>query len=186
MWNIHLADGQVHGVHGSGASTASTRLALITVTSRVARFGRDNHLLFDLHISRMWTRIPKQPDSRTARMAGSQSARMSGHREARGPQQQRTEQSEILGTNIAISRRHSMDGHQRTSTDTVDCWCCPFSATRNLKAVSPGPQIHTQMQIPVALTEWIAAARLERHQMPSMRRRGADEPRLESTKVAFD
>ncbi|XP_050741183.1 uncharacterized protein LOC127010711 [Drosophila biarmipes] len=63
----------------------STRLALITVTSRVAQFGRDNHLLFDLHISRMWTRIPKQPGSQTTGMAGSQSARMSGHQDIRKP-----------------------------------------------------------------------------------------------------
>lgn len=78
MWNIHLADGQVHGVHSTGApeqGLTSTRLALITVTSRVAQFGRDNHLLFDLHISRMWTRIPKQPDSQDeCRQSGSQSA----------------------------------------------------------------------------------------------------------------
>lgn len=69
---------------------------------------------------------------------------------------------EILGTNIAISRRHSMAGHR---------WLLLLSifGDSNLKAVSPGPQIHTQMQIPVALTEWIASSRLERHQMASTR-----------------
>jgi len=68
-----------------GQGLTSTRLALITVTSRVAQFGRDNHLLFDLHISRMWTRMPKQPESQTTGMAGSQSARMSGHQDIRKP-----------------------------------------------------------------------------------------------------
>jgi len=104
-----------------GQGLTSTRLALITVTSRVAQFGRDNHLLFDLHISRMWTRMPKQPESQTTGMAGSQSARMSGHQdirtsgsqEARGYGSAQVEHSEILGTNIAISRRQSMAiGHR--------------------------------------------------------------------------
>lgn len=81
---------------------------------------------------------------------------------------------EILGTNIAISRRHSMAGHR---------WLLLLSifGDSNLKAVSPGPQIHTQMQIPVALTEWIASSRLERHQMASTRCWWA----AESTEVTF-